>query len=454
MAAIVAIMAVWWMAEAIPLAATSLLPLILMPVTGILKIDDTASEYFNSMSFLFLGGFLIAASMERWNLHKRISINIIRLIGSGPSRLILGFMSATALLSMFISNTATAIMMLPIAMSIIFSIESLYPDKKTKMFSIALMLGIAYSASIGGIATPVGTPPNIVFLKIYGMNFPEAPEISFGNWMLFGLPLSLIMLAITWLMLTKILIKVPNDIKISKDIIDSELRKLGKISREEKAVLLVFVLTALLWIFRKGLDLGFIKIPGWAELFTFGKYINDAVVAILMALILFIIPAKDKGRLLDNTAFGKIPWDILLLFGGGFALAGGFQSSGLSEIVGGSIAGFVDLPPLVLVLLICLLLTFLTELTSNSATTQTILPILASVGVAMEINPLLLMVPATISASFAFMLPVATPPNAIVFGSKRLDISDMVKTGFFLNLIGVVIITTVFYLIGSYVFGI
>ena len=456
-AAVAALMACWWMFESIPLGATALVPVILFPLLGVLDGKTVASSYFNTTIMLFLGGFMIAIAMEKWQLHKRISLKILRSIGGTPPKMILGFMIATAFLSMFISNTATAIMMLPIGIAVITAMETSTSKKMTNKFSISLLLAIAYSASIGGIATIVGTPPNLAFHRIFEISFPKAPEISFSDWMVFGFPLSLILLALLWLILTQIMYRNPRDLRIGKEIIRSEKEKLGKMTFEEKAVLIIFIITGVLWIFRDSLNLGFVEIPGWASLLAFGEYIDDGTVAIFMALLLFLIPSKEdtrKTRLLSAGDFKKLPWEIVILFGGGFALAEGFHGSGLSEIVGSYFGSFAGIPDILIIMLVCSFLTFLTELTSNTATTQTILPILAGISISAGMNPLFLMIPATISASCAFMLPVATPPNAIVFGSSRLAIKEMVKMGIIMNILGVIVISLFFYFIGSSIFGI
>ncbi len=456
MAAVALLMATWWISEAIPLGTTSLLPVVLLPLLGISSTGDVSSEYFNSTIFLFLGGFLIAIAMETWNLHKRIALIIILFLGSGSSGTILGFMLATAFLSMFISNTATALMMLPIGISVISKMQEFYDGKDSENFSVSLMLGIAYGASLGGIATLVGTPPNLAFVRIFHISFPDAPEISFGKWMILGLPIAIVMLFITWILLTKILYRLKNKASFDKKLIKDEYKLLGKPGFEEKWVLAIFTITALLWIFRIDLSLGSFFIPGWSNLLGNSKYIDDSTVGIFMSLLLFILPSKngEHKRLLNAGAFGKIPWEIVILFGGGFALASGFQSSGLSELLGKQLSALSGIPPILMVVIVCFSLTFLTELTSNTATTQTILPILAAISVAINLNPLFLMIPATLSASFAFMMPVATPPNAIVFSSGKVSIKQMVRTGLILNLIGVVVVSLMFYFLGDFLFGI
>jgi len=460
MAAVAVLMATWWVTEAIPLAATAILPLLLFPTLDILTGKGTAPLYFNSTIVLFMGGFMIALTMEQWNLHKRIALVVIKAIGGGPARIILGFMAASAFLSMWISNTATAVMMLPIGLSIVLQMESEFDAKDTRNFSVGLMLGIAYAASVGGMATLVGTPPNLAFQRVFELTFPEGPGIAFGMWFIMALPLTLIMLVVIWVVITKILFRPAAHLKVDRGIVDRELKSLGSMRFEERIVFLVFITTALLWIFRGNLELGFVEIPGWSGLLPDPKMIDDGTVALFMASLMFLIPTRSlearskAATLMDGSVFKNLPWGIIILFGGGFALAEGFQVTGLADYLGNQLQLLSGFPPLLMIALICLSLTFLTEVTSNTATTQMILPILASVGVAMGENPLLLMIPATLSASCAFMMPVATPPNAVVFGSGRVAIGDMVKTGFVINILGVIIISLMFYFLGTAVFSV
>ncbi len=451
------LMAVWWITEVVPLAVTSLLPVVLFPVFGIMDGKAVAATYFNDVIFLFMGGFLVALAMQRWNLHKRIALHILALTGVSPARILLGFMIASSFLSMWISNTATAMMMLPIAMSIIQQLESLATGKRAARFSIGLLLGIAYGSSIGGISTLVGTPPNLSFVRIFHICFPEAPEIPFSQWMLFALPTALILFSLTWIILY-MLFRPEKDawIGVGRMLITRQLQKLGKRSYEESVVLIVFVLLALLWLFRADLELGSYTLPGWAGILPYGTYLNDGSVAIATAVLLFIIPAgKGKGTtIMDWKTASALPWNILLLFGGGFALASGFKESGLSLWFGEQLTGVANLHPFIVILIICFIMTFLTELTSNTATTEMVLPILAGIAVTTQINPLLLMIPATISASMAFMLPVATPPNAIVFGTGKITMLQMARTGLILNIIGALVITAMMYFWGEFVFGI
>jgi len=453
MAAIAVLMAIWWITEAIPLAATSLIPLMLFPVFGILKSDDIAGSYINSIIFLFLGGFMIALAMERWALHKRIALKIITLFGGSPNSIVFGFMISSCFLSMWISNTATAIMMLPIAIAIILRMESQFGKERTRNFTLTLLLGVAYACTLGGMATLVGTPPNLVFVKTLNIMFPDAPEISFGKWMIMALPVTFIMIFAMTLVLTKLMYKFDISLKVDSNFIKEEYLKLDKMSFEEKSVSIVFALTAFLWIFRTDINIGIFIIPGWSVLFSYADFINDGTVAITMAFILFLIPSKNRTtKILNNEVFIKIPWGIILLFGGGFALANGFTETGLSKFIGEQMSGLSSFPHLIMIIIVAATISFLTELTSNTATTQMILPILASVSLAMGMNPMLLMLTATLSASMAFMLPVATPPNTIIFASGRIKIYEMAKSGIALNIIGIIVVSFVVYFLGTMIF--
>ena len=453
MLAVAILMAIWWMTEAIPIAITALLPVVLYPLFGIMNGKEVSATYFNHIIFLFIGGFIVALAMEKWNLHRRIALRILLLVGVSPNRILIGFMVATAFLSMWISNTATAMMMVPIALSVISQLEENVGEEYIKKYSIALLLGIAYSASIGGIATLIGTPPNIAFTQIYAQIFPSAPEISFARWMVFALPLSIVMLFFAWLLLYLFFVpkeKFKGDVR---EMIEEEYSKLGKISYEEVVVLLGFVILALLWLFRSGFDISIgqmnVKLPGWAKLFAHPDYFNDGTAAMMVALILFVIPSKkDKSQaIMDCRTLARLPWNIILLFGGGFALAKGFAQSGLSIWIAHRFHALSNLNIVLLIAIISVVVVILTEFTSNTATTQMVLPVLASMAVGMNVNPLLLMIPATISASLAFMLPVATPPNIVIFGSGRVRIADMLKAGVFLDLIGVIVLLFILFFI-------
>lgn len=461
MAAAAALVATWWVTEAIPIPVTSLLPLVLFPLLGIMDVERVAPAYGKAPVFLFLGGFILALGIERWNLHRRIALAVIRRIGIEPRRLVLGFMVASALLSMWISNTATTLMMLPIALAIVASLETLPADRASVHgLSVALMLGIAYAANIGGLSTLIGTPPNLVLgQQLRDLFGSRAPELGMGRWVLTFLPLSAVFLMIAWRYLVRNLQRgTVAGIEAARDVVDAQWQALGPMTSPQVRMLAVFSVTALLWIFRGDLELGPVVIPGWANLFSEPGYLGDAVVAILMAALTFILPAGDaaapRRRLMDWQTALRLPWGILLLFGGGFAVAMGFKESGLSQWLGEQLGRLPVTAPVFFVLATCALMTFLTELTSNVATAQVMLPILASTAVGVGIDPLLLMLPATISASCAFMLPVATPPNAIVFSSGRVSIREMVMGGLFLNLVGIVLVTATLYLLGIRILGV
>ncbi len=453
-AAVAFLMALWWLTEAIPLAVTALLPVALFPLLGIMKGKVVASYYFNNIIFLFIGGFILALAMQRWQLHKRIALKIILALGISPKRIILGFMGATAFLSMWISNTATTMIMVPIAMAIILKLEETFSPLKVASFASGMLLSIAYAASIGGMATLIGTPPNLAFAKIFSISFPHAPEISFANWMFFALPVSLIFLFLTWVVICYMFsqnLGFKADVRVFKE----EYQKLGKMGMEEWIVLLDFFIVCLLWLFRKDINIGGWHIKGWSCIFPKPNFIDDGTIAIAFSIPLFFIPStRPKQMIMDWETATTLPWGIVLLFGGGFALAAGFKASGLSVWIGKQLTALSHLNIIFIVTAICTMITFLTELTSNTATTQMILPILASVSIAIKTNPLLLMIPATLSASCAFMLPVATPPNAIIFGTQRLKVYNMAKAGIILNILGVILIVSAIFIWGQLVLGI
>jgi solute carrier family 13 (sodium-dependent dicarboxylate transporter), member 2/3/5 len=446
-------MAIYWFSDAIPMAATALIPIVAFPFLGILSATQVAPLYLNDIIMLFVGGFLIAAAMERWELHRRIALRIILLLGQSPARLLLGFMLAGWLLSQWISNTATTLMMVPIVMAIVAGFEERVGEA-ARPLTVCLLLGIAYAASIGGIATLIGTPPNLALAEIFRLTFDAAPPITFLRWLLFGLPVSTVLFVLAFLYL-RVAVLRGRTFPLDRELLRREYAALGRMRWEERAVLVVFAAFALLLLTRADIVLGGTTLHGWASRLGVAGSVGDGTVAIGVALILFLIPAGTRrGCLLDTGAVRGLPWDIVVLFGGGFALARAFQASGLSAYLGNRLIALGQLPPVVLVLAICTLLTFLTELTSNTATTQVVLPIIASMCVALDLNPLLLMVPATVSASCAFMLPVATPPNAIVFGTYRLRIADMARAGLVLNLLGIVVVTILMMTLGRWVFGI
>ncbi|MCF6138504.1 SLC13 family permease [Pseudalkalibacillus berkeleyi] len=442
--------ATWWITEAIPIPATSLLPLILFPITGGLDGDTTASSYGDNTIFLFMGGFLIALAMQKWNLHKRIALAIISAIGTSTERIILGFMVSTGFLSMWISNTATSMMMVPIGMAVIYQVsEQLNKDGKEEVdvkkfnFGKAIMLGIAYGASIGGLATLIGTPPNTIFAAVVEQTY--GIEISFARWMMFGVPIVIVMLFGTWYYLVKFAFPMKiRELPGGKEVIRNEKKSLGKMGTEEKIILTVFTLTAFAWISRSFL------LANWIP------NINDTIIAMTAAILLFLIPSVSKKGdfLLDwNTAKG-LPWGILLLFGAGLAIAAGFKQSGLAKWIGSQLTILEGINLFLILAIVVALVIFLTEITSNTATATMMFPIMASLASAISVHPYALMIGAGLAASCAFMLPVATPPNAVVFGSGYLRIPDMMRAGFWLNIASIVIVTIAIYFYLPIVWGI
>ena len=458
MAAVVVVMAVFWIFEVIPIAVTSLLPIVLFPMFGILDTKSTALFYGKEIIFLFLGGLMLAQGIQESNLHKRIALHIVNIIGSKPSSLILGFMVATAALSMWISNTASVMIMMPIGISIIEEMkDAKISGKLISKFAVAVMLGIAYAADIGGMATLIGTPPNLVFMEMYHQLFPEMPHIGFTQWMLMGLPVAVSFLITGWLLMTKVIFRMPkHKLFENHHIIKDLLKSLGKLRRDELLSGIVFTIAAILWVTGSDITLSdSLKIHGWRSTFHL-ENVSDASIAIGTALLLFMIPSKERPKemLLTWHTAKKLPWGILLLFGGGFAIAGGFESSGLSNLVGNLFSSLTTESPVLIVIMVCFVLTFLTEITSNTATTNLTLPILAKASAVLGMDPRILMIPATLSASCAFMMPIASPTQAIVFGSGYVKMKQMIKAGILFNILGIIIVTGVFLLLAKFVFGI
>ncbi len=444
--AVMAWMAIWWLTEAVELSTTALLPIALFPLFGAMSATDAAAPYAHRLIFLFLGGFIIALSMQRWGLDKRIALGVLKMVGAKPANMVGGFMLSTAGLSAFISNTATTAMMLPIALSVVTLLkEKAGNEAGGENFSVCLMLGIAYAASIGGMCTLIGTPPN-AFLAAFlrdSIAEPYRMEIDFARWLMFGLPVTLTMLPITWWMLTRWLFPIRvKEIKGGRELIGSEIKALGKIKRGERITLIVFLLAAFCWIARPLLLK--ITIPlGGSSIAPFAG-LSDPVIAVIAAVLLFAIPvnvAKREFTMNWDTA-SKLPWDILILFGGGMSLAAAVKANGVAEFIGSQAGRFAGMPSLLLILIVVTSVIFLTELTSNLATTATLLPVLAALAPPLGVHPYMLVFTATIAASCAFMMPVATPPNAIVFGSRLVTLPQMVKAGWWLNLIGIVVVTT------------
>ena len=425
--------AVWLTTEAFPIAVTSLLPIILFPLSGGLSMKETVLGYSHPIIYLFIGGFILAIAIEKWNLHKRIALNIISLIGDSKKKIILGVMLACAFLSMWISNTATTVMMLPIGLAIIKQVKT-----DTQDFSVALMLSIAFSASIGGVATLIGTPPNLILAANIQEKFQI--ELGFLEWMQIGLPFSMLLLTICWVYLTQIAFNFSSEPNHSITTVKEELKNLGTMSVEEKRVLTIFILTAFAWLSRSYLQ-------------NFIPQLNDSMIALGAMFLLFLIPSKDKThKLISWKEAEQLPWGILLLFGGGISIANGFSSSGLASWLGSQFNLLEDVGLFMLLLCIIASVNFLTEITSNLATTSIVLPILIPLAYMVDVHPYILMIGATIAASCAFMLPVATPPNAIVFGSGVIKMNEMIKVGFWLNIISIIILTLITYYLVPIVF--
>lgn len=455
--AVAMLMAAWWISEMVPLAVTSLLPVVLFPLLGIMDGGKTGSTYFNHIIFLFMGGFVVALAIQKWDLHRRIALYILKQIGATPSRIMLGFLVSTGFLSMWISNLATTMLMLPIVMSVIKKLEEHNDAETVAHYSRGLLLIICYSASIGGIATLVGTPPNLSFARIYQIYFPEAEAVSFAQWFAYAFPISLCLFTFLFLYMRWTFIPKNRQWKsLTNHDISRAYQSLGPMRFEERTLLVAFIVLACLWFMRADITIGSFTLPGWARLFPYPQYFNDGTTAIFISIILFLIPSRSTPGtyLMDWKTAEEIPWDIILLFGGGFALASGFKESGLSEWFGHRLEFLQGVHPLLIIFCITLLLTFLTELTSNTATAETFLPIMASLAISVKAPALLFMLPATVAVSLAFMLPVATPPNAVVFGTRRLEVHHMARTGIVLNFFGIFIVTLLTYYLGRWVFGI
>ena len=479
-AATAVLMAIWWMTEAIPIPATALLPLVIFPVlvpagdagsadeaVGGVSFDDVGASYGNNIIFLFMGGFMLALAMQRWNLHRRIALLTLSLMGSKPVNLIAGFMIATGFLSMWVSNTATAVMMLPIGISVLMLVQRIRrgeepgsvgesgddqadaEEKKEAVrsnFGTALMLGIAYAASVGSVSTIIGTPPNALLAGHMSENHDMT--IGFGHWMLVGVPIAVVLLVAVWLLLTRVLFRPEIDeIPGGSDLMRADLQKLGPMSAGEVRVLIIFVLAAVSWV---TIPLISTYLMGMDD-----PFISDAGIAMVVGLLLFLLPggAKPGVRLLDWEYAAKLPWGVLLLFGGGLALSGQFGASGLSDWLGTQMEGLAGIPAWVLVLIAAGGVLFLTEMTSNTATAATFLPVASGVAMGTGVDPLVLAAPVALAATCAFMLPVATPPNAIAYGSGYVTIGQMVRGGFWLNILSLVTITLVSMTVLVWVFG-
>lgn len=437
-AGLMLLLAAWWSTEAIPIPATSLLPIVLIPALGLGSVSQATTPYANPTIFLFMGGFVLGLAMQRWNLHKRVALSVLLAVGSKPSHQIGGFMIATAFISMWVSNTATAIMMLPIGLSVISMYDGDKPEAVRK-YAVALLLGIAYASSLGGIGTLIGTPPNALLAAFLASEYDI--HVGFGQWMLIGVPIAVVMLIVVWFLLARKDFGLNAD-NNSRDLLRKELADLGSMSRGEKLAGIMFLLTAAAWICQPLLSQTF-------------PWLNDTVIAIASAIIMFMIPVDMKKRefLMNWETASNMPWGVLLLFGGGLSLAAVITSSGLAVWIAGSMGSIGMLPTLAMVLLITVVILFLTEITSNTATAAAFLPLVGALAVAQDVSPILYAIPAAVAASCAFMMPVATPPNAIVFGTGHMKISDMITAGFKLNLAGVVVVGIMTYYLMLWVFG-
>lgn len=446
-AAVGALMAIWWVTEPIPIPATALLPLLLFPLLGVAEIGSAAAPYADPIIFLFMGGFMMAAAMQRWDLHRRMALTIISAMGTRPRNLVGGFMAATAFLSMWVSNTATAVMMLPIGLSVTHLVHEVRvdgPSGEEDGFEVSLMLGIAYAASIGGFATLIGTPPNALFAGFMRQSY--GVEIGFGQWMLVGVPLTVLVLPLCWLILTRVTSPVRlEEIPGGRGLIRRELAALGPLSRPERWILVVFALAGLGWVFR----------PLLSDLVPGGS-LSDAGIAVAAALILFLIPVDLRAGtfVLDWEWARRLPWDVLVLFGGGLSLADAITRTRLADWIGAELSGLRSWPMLLLLLAVIVITVALSEIASNTATAAAFLPVVAALAVGIGQNPLLLVVPAALAASCGFMMPVSTPPNAIAYGSGYVTIPQMVRAGFWIDMLCIVAITALAYLLMGAVFGV
>jgi solute carrier family 13 (sodium-dependent dicarboxylate transporter), member 2/3/5 len=467
-AAIATLMAVWWMTEAVPLAITSLLPIVLIPMLTGRTVAETTAPYASSIVFLFLGGFLIAIAMEKWNLHRRIALLTLRRVGAEPKRIVLGLMLATGFLSMWVSNTATTLMMLPIGLSVFALVTEnsavpadarevhrpghvvMVADENIRRFGICLMLAIAWSASMGGLGTLLGSPPNAIIAGYAATELGQ--EIGFLDWMLLGVPTAFTFILIGWLLMTRLLYRFTlAEVPGGRGMIEGEIRKLGPMSQGENMVTLVFASAAFLWVFPGLLEgiPGLVGDVGW-----FGG-MDDTAIAIGAGIAMFMLPGRGRREMVLTwkDAEEGLPWGVLLLFGGGLSLASAVAATGLDNWFGQQVGGLGGLPVVLLVAAVVAIVMFLTEVTSNTATAATFIPVLGGVAIGIGADPMSLLIPAAFAATCAFMLPVGTPPNAIVFSSGAVTIGQMARGGFVLNLVGVVLITLFSYLLGSYALG-
>jgi len=442
--------AIWWLTEAVHLAVTSLLPIIFLPILGIADSKTTAQQYMDPIIFLFIGGFIIAFAIEKWELHKRIAYKILQIVGVSTSRILFGIMLTSFLLSMWISNTATVMMLISAVIAIILQVENLFSEEKhSHNFSTAVLIGLAYSATIGGMATLVGTPTNMIFYREYVEKYSGQGDLNFFTWFAIGFPIALLFLIVTFFILKRLFLKNSKFEHLPEHHFGKMYQNLGKMSFEEIVISIIFLSTAVLWFTRADIDFGIIKLYGWNNFFAKKEFLQDSTVAIAMAVLLFIIPAKSKPNraILVWDDVKKLPFGIILLFGGGFALAKGFELSGLTIWLGSQLQFVAGANIYLVILLLCVLITIISEFASNVACIQLMLPILIAMQHTMGVNPLMLMIPATLASSLGFMLPVATAPNTIVYGSGKIKTKDMLKAGLLIDIVGIIIISLFSFLI-------
>jgi sodium-dependent dicarboxylate transporter 2/3/5 len=446
MAGVAVWMCIWWFTEAVGLAVTALVPVLVLPILGIADCKSVAQQYSDSIIFLFIGGFMLAFAIEKWNFHKRIALKILSVVGKDPGTILAGVMFSTYLISNWISNTATTMMLFSAVFALIQETKSYIPRNQNK-FAAALLLGLAFAATVGGMATPVGTPPNMYFFKAYKESFPENSDLNFLTWSMIGYPISFSFLTLTFFALNFYFLRNKVELIIDKEYFTDTYKKLGKFMYEEKWVFFLFIFCIVAWFTRADIDFGTWKFNGWNHVFVKPGFIDDAFVALMAALLLFLIPSKqNQGEaLLIWEDAKKLRYDIILMFGSGFALAYGFDKSGLSNWLAASLIVLKGVPPVLIILGICIIVTLISEFASNIASIQLAIPIMVALQKDLDLSPLLLMMPATFAASLGFMLPVATAANTIVFGTKEIDIRDMLRVGIVLDTLGILVITFMCY---------
>lgn len=444
MAGITAWMAVWWLSESVHLSVTSLLPFILLPVCGIVDTKTVAAQYMDPIMFLFIGGFFLAFAIERHGLHERIAGHILAYSGHTIPLVLAGVMSTAWLISMWISNTATVMMLIAAVTALCTRLEDrIGSGEVSRKTSSALLIGLAYAASIGGMATLVGTPTNMIFYRSYSEHYGHVEELSFADWMVFATPVSLVLLAATWFLLSRMIPREIRTTRLDRSVFRQRLASLGPITRNERIVGALFLITAVLWFTRSEISVGNFTFRGWASVFRYGEQIQDGTIAIAISLLLFLIPDSSRRgeRLLEWKDTARLPFEILLLFGSGFALSKGFEASGLSDWLANALLSWRDVPTPMLVLCIGLVVTLISEFASNVASIQLVLPILISLQQALDLPPQLLLIPATLAASCGFMLPVATAPNTIVFSSGKIKVREMAGIGIMIDVIAIALIS-------------